>query len=378
MNKTVAVVGFTFTHYSFYMEVIKVFQDAGYRVTFYTDLKTANCISDEQVKYLSLNSMNLIVFKGRIICDLYKCRRSINKHDVVFWDEYYGQYLYLVLLKISSKKRVLGVHNIHKYLYLSNGNILHYVNSFFRRWFFCQFGAVVVISTNLKNYLISSRSDVRTFVIPFSGRLSPNQLKSELDESVIKIVVPGSVENSRRNYKDLLLSFLKYLRLGKDPKIQLVLLGQLKVPKTDQVYQMISEVKSKYTNNLMTWNDFVPISEYENHMIEADYLLSNVNLVSNKTSLFEVYGLSKETGVSFAAYKYQKPGIFPIEQRVSPELESQLIRYSGYHELVDVFLRIDAGEYDYLKLKSKAQENSKVYDVTCDIERDAFIGYLCE
>jgi len=376
MSKTVAVMGFTFSHYSFYIEVIKVFQSAGYRITFYTDVKTAESFVGEFMKYWELKNVGLVVFNRCIIGELYRRRREINKHDVVFFDEYYGIYFHLALFRVFSGKKILGVHNIHKFLYLSNTNIRHFVDSFFRRLFFRQFDAAVVISANLKHYLISSNPEIRTFVIPFAGRKPLKRQKLEDESGVIKVVVPGSVDNTRRNYKDLLGSFYEYLRLKKDPKIQLIFLGQLKITKLDEVYQVITEVKSHYENNLVVWDDFVPISEYEFQMENADYLLSNINLVSHKTTLFEVYGLSKETGVSFAIYKYAKPGIFPMEQRVSYELESQLIRYSGYHDLVDVFLRIDAGYYDWFKLKRESVDNCKSYDFVCNLERDMFLDYL--
>ena len=89
-----------------------------------------------------------------------------------------------------------------------------------------------------------------------------------------------------------------------------------------------------------------------------------------------MYGISKETGISYVLYKYAKPGLVPLFQKILNGFDSQLIKYKSYFDLINIFRQIDNEEYDIRKLKSEAVINMKRFNQLIEKESQIFIQYL--
>lgn len=135
-----------------------------------------------------------------------------------------------------------------------------------------------------------------------------NQFNSQTSENdIIKIVIPGAVSQSRRDY----YSFFKKLNNFKDikQKYEVVFLGKAsgKELKTLKLFKdKISQfVKIQYFEKKINQQEF------DEWMKKADVLYCPIQTKTEFFSIKELYGNTKISGNIGDAIKYAKPAIFP-------------------------------------------------------------------
>lgn len=124
--------------------------------------------------------------------------------------------------------------------------------------------------------------------------------------STINIVIPGSVEQSRRHYKmifDKIKAFrrttpFKFIFLGKAKGEELMWLQDLEGEKTETI-------EIKY------FTEKVPQAEFDLIMQNTDVLWCPIQRETEFFSNKEIYGKTKMSGNIGDAIKYGKPAIFP-------------------------------------------------------------------
>jgi hypothetical protein len=88
----------------------------------------------------------------------------------------------------------------------------------------------------------------------------------------------------------------------------------------------------------------------------------------------ERYGLTKESGLSFAMISYALPGAFPRELPSMRELEASTLRYGSASELAEIMTRVTLDEGYRRELLSRAERASLAFTPTAIGERE--IGKL--
>ena len=184
------------------------------------------------------------------------------------------------------------------------------------------------------------------------------------------------ISDKRRNYSELLKSLDNYYSKYPYSKINLILLGKL-VPKNDNyIEKYYNKINNKYGEKIKYWTCFIDQKEFDKEILNSDIILSNVYPTKKIKGISEMYGISKETGISYVLYKYAKPGLVPLFQKILNGFDSQLIKYKSYFDLINIFRQIDNEEYDIRKLKSEAVINMKRFNQLIEKESQIFIQYL--
>lgn len=265
----------------------------------------------------------------------------------------------LLALSLGRKKRcklVLSVHNINSYFDLPHTrrtrNIL---KQFIKRMVFKRADAYNVFGENLKEYLRSrlgknvAQKNITT--IPFSC-YNETLVTSYKTNEKFKIVVPGTVNYRRRDY-----TFIERLfEAIKGYQIEIVLLG---MPVGEEGQKLVEKLSSH--KNFVVYNDFVSPVDFDQQMESADIILSPIELGIYHDGVLEEYGLSKESGVSFASIKYAIPLVIPSNVKKMKELENGTLHYSNIPELVEIITNLlDYGKYT--RYKELAKENSLYFE----------------
>lgn len=135
-----------------------------------------------------------------------------------------------------------------------------------------------------------------------------NQFNSSESESdTIKIVIPGIVSQSRRDYYSFFERLKQFRDLGIDYEI--ILLGKASGKELKNIKSILDKIpqfiKIQYFENKISQKEF------DDYMMKADVLYCPIQ---NKTEFFsipEIYGKTKISGNIGDAIKYAKPAIFP-------------------------------------------------------------------
>ena len=75
----------------------------------------------------------------------------------------------------------------------------------------------------------------------------------------------------------------------------------------------------------------------------------------------EEYGVTKETGATFAMIQYALPGLMPKNVRKMKELESSILSYDNPSELLSIINHLVNKPYELDMLKAMAFENSSKF-----------------
>ena len=179
---------------------------------------------------------------------------------------------------------------------------------------------ILVYSDAQKEYLIQFTRRENIVVFPFcihqpTKDNSQNNLK-------LRICIPGSVDNHRRDYSGL-FKLLEDQFLDLKGKICIDLLGY--IPKTEK-HLIASIVKLNNLGIEIIYNEsFIAKEEYQNRLNLCDIILGNLRVNLNIQSK---YGETKETGVIFNMIKSAKPGIFPSAYLIPKNLQNICLTYT--------------------------------------------------
>ncbi|HEX3010209.1 MAG TPA: hypothetical protein VHO90_21610, partial [Bacteroidales bacterium] len=169
------------------------------------------------------------------------------------------------------------------------------------------------------------------------------------------VVIPGSVDLRRRDYTIVLqtiraLSHLKHIRF--------VLLG---APSGKDANEMMNELE-KFPETVTCFRKFVDDSKYEKLMSGANLVLGPLYKFFDTNEATEEYGISKETGITFAIIRYALPGIFSSQVTVMDEIKSGVLFYNDASHLAEIITDLSADKEKYLLLKQQAHLNSKKFE----------------
>jgi len=212
---------------------------------------------------------------------------------------------------------------------------------------------ILVYSQSQKRHLEKYVDERRILAFPFCLYT----LFEDLSESntTLRLCIPGSVTNQRRNYSELFESLKRNLSAIKFD-ITIDLLGY--IPK-DQRF-LIDEIESlKSLGFAIIYNEaFISTEEFDERLSHCDLILGNLKVQMN---VFRKYGETKETGVTFNMIKSGKPGILPGEYPVDEELKNICLFFDGYVDLCNLIKVLVADKQTVKTLKARAKDLVKNY-----------------
>ena len=194
----------------------------------------------------------------------------------------------------------ITIHNSRTWF---NGNHIskpsHYIKRIFRKLWLKRASFYIVNSENMYNYIFENHSiDKRVFVMPFLLR----RRNIQINKYKFKVVYPGMISTVRKSYD-------QFIDLAKKFKnIEFVLLGAPN--KNEGGDKVIELIDKQNVENIRYYPSFVDADTFNHEMSTATILFSDLNLNYRNSDLDEIYGITKDSGVSYLMSEYLIPGIF--------------------------------------------------------------------
>lgn len=286
----------------------------------------------------------------------FKAIRTINhqKWDVVFFNTLESDWLPNFLFFLTIHKRanlVLTIHNIHSFFKVTETKSLRdFLKQKARRLALskCRLN---VYSNNLKECLLHYIPEARPFQLPYRVFSPEARLDKTNAPQQFRIVIPGTVDADRRDYSFVLevaqrLSHLSFIRI--------ILLGRPYGARAVSLMKAFGEMK----DSVICYPDFVDEREFEQQMQNADMVWGPLTKYYSAKEAVEEYGISKETGITFAMIRYVLPGLFPSDVSVMDEIKTSVRFYNNADSLVALITELSMNKEKLLALKKEAYANS--------------------
>lgn len=215
-----------------------------------------------------------------------------------------------------------------------------FIASFYTNKILHNFDCINVVNSTMIPYAQLYFPTHRIINIPFSLAKPKNELKMDKESEETWFVVPGTVDDRRRDYRPVLKAYSKL----NDAK--LILLGKL----TYKVNTHSADVK--------TFNDFVPQEKYDFYLRNADFIICpSVQSTHTVNVNTEYYGKTKSPNL-FEAIKWRKPLLLPCYIPVPSQIESSTLSYAGAESLEQLMLYATKHKH---RISEDAFKNSNYY-----------------
>jgi glycosyltransferase involved in cell wall biosynthesis len=228
------------------------------------------------------------------------------------------------------------------------------------KFIFPKFDAINVIYHPLRNYILTNTDYKKEiFTLPtstFEGtKITSTKTK---DTSKLRVVLPGGIQEHRRDYAPVVSSFQNIFKHYNE-NIILHVLGTPVGKYGRTIYNEFKKMKDK-GHNVVIYDEFVPDDTFDEVLVQSDIILSPTRIKTRADNeIQEEYGVSVGSGIVFNAILYAKPIIVPAEFNMLGELNSSTLRYSNPKELEDVIAELLTHPEKLEKLRKESLNNAK-------------------
>ncbi len=341
-----------FDHYEPIYGLLRCIENIADKVMVYTPERFA-----ERLKNISFGIKDLQFIVADNSEDLFKHRVDVSPESILIIapsSHFDKAYEYISLLKPS--KTLLWIRNINFWFMMGTRyKVFKRPRSEQHKLMLSianQADYLVVESDTLERYLKKiTRNKYKTLIFPYS--VYEKNLLGD-GGSKLTISLPGYIEESRRDYK---LALSVFSKLDKN-FFRLKILGQAR----DEYGALIIEEAKKMISNGYDISFLDSPNGFEDEIVHSDVIFAPLNVKTRYSGVDEVYGKSKESGVTYDVIRFSKPAIFPANMDLPGELSSCVLKYETEDQLTDVFNSMLDKEY-YKSLKNNAAIASAKYEV---------------
>jgi hypothetical protein len=231
-----------------------------------------------------------------------------------------------------------------------------------------------VVAATMVPYLQSKLpGNKRVYNVPgavFEGNL-PHSLPPA-ETTTINIVVPGTLDNRRRNY-DTVFELLHICGEANIP-VSVTLLGGYSGEHGNRILEKCKAYAQAHTNLSFYETGVVDQPEFDRVMNNAHFVFtpSVINTIISD-GITETYGISISSGNLFDVIKHAKPFIIPEALKMPDNMESSCIHYKTANDIVVLLQRVISEPSFYDELTQKALNNSREYTIAKVRERNALL-----
>ena len=359
-------------HFEGAFPVIKLFDLPGNEITVYTSPDTHKRFTDLFRENASRFDWVILPARGRLrfFRSLYENLKN-QKPDVLYINTISNNHLLyaFVLSLLSLKTVILTVHDINC-LFESRPSLnfrkaaIHWGKKKLVR----QVNEFNVVSDTMLSYLQTKAKQKKTHNIP--GSVFENNYSPQPVNSLLRIVVPGSLDKRRRDYEQVFQ--LAAIADKEKTPLQIILLGGF----SDEYGKAITERGNSFKSDnckIITYDiEVVDQEEFDRQMDAAHFVLIP-SVIDTKIcgNIPEIYGITKSSGNIFDVIKHAKPFIVPAGLTISDNLRLSCFKYQKPGDVV-AFLKsfiTSPGKYDHWQML--ALENSQNYTIEKVRERNA-------
>lgn len=253
-----------------------------------------------QIKIKAYGSTNKIISKIKMLIDIPKYIKQ-NQIDQVIFNTLDSKFCQLLTQRLTHLTTHGFIHNADKFI---SGTTFHSIVH--------RIDTKIVLGSYIKDYLedqgIASKSVYLTNFGQKQNGITP--IKQDDKETPTTIVIPGQLDNKRRDYQSLINAC--------DPKlnIRIILLGN--ATKNDGK-EIVSHIQQENLDGIFHWFDsHVPHNDFINIIAQADYIMP---LVHNNCLIYDRYLSCKATAAFMWSTGFRKPML--LEEGFSKIVEFQ-------------------------------------------------------
>jgi hypothetical protein len=234
---------------------------------------------------------------------------------------------------------------------------------FIRKSILPKFVAINVIYAPTKDYILKNTNYKKPiFTLPFNFYEEKNKSSTKKKDQKIKVVIPGLVEDHRRDYENSLNLFEKLFEKFKS-KLVLNILGKPVGNYGLKIIKRCEGLKNKGYNVEFS-KEFVPEKTYDEVLANCDIIFSPLKVEKiGDTGIKEIYGKSEGSALPFEAIQYCKPLVVPKKFTVINELKSSTFQYDSEEKLEKILFNIMRNKDKVEKLKNEAAKNSQSFSL---------------
>lgn len=211
---------------------------------------------------------------------------------------------------------------------------------------------LVILSEAQRYHLGKYLDATKAFIFPTLVFEPGHHQDLSLNNEKIRICVPGSVAQIRREYNKLLDVIEKDVEFYSSHFI-FDFLGFF--PKEEATLkQRVNQVKSKGVQ-ILTYDYFIDVNVFDLELYKCDYILSNILIDEGKSVQ------NKETAAVFHMVRGAKPGIFPSGFVLDKEFIETVLYFKDYNQIDLLFRELASNKYDLRSLREKAMKLSLKY-----------------
>lgn len=211
----------------------------------------------------------------------------------------------------------------------------------------------IVYSSGVKQFLAKFVPMEKISVFPFA--IYENMPDNSVNNTQLRICVPGIVSNDRRDYDSLFRILMLNIEKLKG-KLTVDLLGF--IPK-EQLH-LVDTIKALQSNgiNMLYYLEFVFGEKYDRPLSQADIILGNLRVEKNTA---QKYGQTKESGTVYNMVRGAKPGLLPQDYPLDEEFHSSSILFNDYEHLGEIIVKLVDEPIRIQHLKELAKVNSEQF-----------------
>lgn len=330
-------------HYVLIESWSKVLKSKGHSVVAYSNAETAALLSDQ---------VECITLPTGFLARIWKIRRESKKLDLFIITSIQAQWALFASLSITCPVWTT-IHNARTWAKPAKApNIRTRFRQLVRAKWARASKMLIVNSTNMHQWMLSTdwnrKNDI--FVMPFQVRNETDLTPKEFTPgSPFRIAIPGILSQSRKDY-----SLIKPLCQKFGNKLELRFLGAPNAKEGgDIILKELQETALQTGTTIKSFSEFIAPSEFEKELGECNIVWGDVKVHHKRYEYDEIYGVTKDSGLSYAMIIYQIPGVFNADFKNLQELESCTLSYSSLEE----FIGLIQGLLDHPDQYAKLVEN---------------------
>jgi len=218
-----------------------------------------------------------------------------------------------------------------------------------------------VVSSTMTSYLQNiAGQDKKIHNIP--GAVFEHRKTCQQIAAAIRLVVPGSIDNKRRDYARVF--DLLQLAERQGLTIDLVILGGYVGDYGKEILVKAKTYTGKFTRVLSYETDLIHQEEFDRQLDEAHFIfIPSVVETTICGSIPEVYGITKSSGNIFDVIKHAKPFIIPERLNVGADLHPSCFGYFQLEEIVNFLLQLIRQPEQYADWQARALLVSEGYTI---------------
>ncbi len=275
---------------------------------------------------------------------LYKIKKYIleNNIDIVVFNTYECKYIQ-ILSNFIKKRKIAIIHNADKFLIKKTNKK---INSFF------------VLNKTIFETIKNSKKNIN--VSYFYPLIEYNNEK-KISNDKLKIVIPGLIELSRRDY----LGFIELIKNINLEKFEFIFLGNILKNDGQIVYKMLE--KKGLLNSIKIYKEFVSYEEYFSTISNSDLIMP---LIHPNVKNFDKYHKTKITAAFTMAFSFKIPLFLYDSFKQLNEYKEFSIFYN-FDSFIEKLNSLNRAKIDLLKIKMKLSKK-----ISFDKEKEKYIKGL--